>query len=694
VDSAHFRRLMDLVGDALELPEAEREKWLAARTGDDRELIDEVRVLLAGASTDELDALTESLEDRVIRAARWVAGGRRTPPERVGPYAVRTVLGEGGMGVVYGARQEEPLRRDVALKVLHPGTHAPLILARFESERRTLASLDHPCIAHVYDAGTTEEGLPWFAMEWVRGEPLTKYCDQHRMGLEKRLALFQKVLSAVHYAHQKAVIHRDLKPSNVLVTEIDGEPVPKVIDFGIARVDGDATGLTTAHTAVGAVLGTLEYMSPEQALAPAAGVGTPSDIYSLGVLLYELVTGLLPFPGRTLRTAIPTELERLLRDTEPPPPSRKVGVETDGDAAGRAQARGTDARRLSRALRGDLDNIVGMAMRKDPALRYSSVAQFSEDIQRLLEGRPVIARPATWSYRARRFIGRHRWGVMGSAAAVLAVTGMAATFTYHLAVERDRALTEAKKALQVTDFLQEIFRVSDPLSGNEGDVSARQLLDQAAERIATELGDQPEVRASLLGVMGMTYFGLGARDAAVRRLEEAVAVERSLHRGAHPDVATRLLELGTVQGELGNLGPSEEALREALALRRDLLGQRHAATAVTMTRLATTLRGRGEYGEAERIAREALGIQRLALGASHPDIAASLHALAFILRSQGRLREAEVHYREALEMRRALLHPRARRRRADGGKPGPRPGGTRRVRRGGNPPAGGRRAAP
>lgn len=681
MDATHFRRLMDLLGDALELPEAEREAWLDARTGDDRALITEVRSLLSQAPSAELEALTESLEDRVIRAARRIAGGPRAQPDRIGPFAIRTVLGEGGMGIVYGAHQEEPLRRDVALKVLHPGIHAPLVLARFESERRTLASLDHPFIARIYDAGTTNDALPWFSMEWVRGQPITKYCDERRMGLSERLELFRKVLDAVHYAHQKAIIHRDLKPSNVLVTEVDGQPIPKVIDFGIARVDA-RSGLTTAHTAFGAVMGTLEYMSPEQALSPASGVGTPADIYSLGVMLYELTTGRLPFAGDVLRTATPTELERLLLGTEPEVPSR-----------------------LSPGLRGDLDTIIRMAMRKDPAQRYASVAQFSDDIRRHLEGRPVSARPATFGYLLRRFTARHRAAVLGSAAAVVLLVGVSGAFTVRLAAERDRGQLEAEKAVEVSDFLQRLFEISGPEESLGKVVTARELLDEGARSVRQGLSGQPEVQAAMMRVIGQAYHGLGMIEEARPLAETALELHRA-HNGAdHAEVATSQAFLASVMSDLGDLEDLEAAEslhRDALDIRRRLFGEAHPSVSASLYGLAEVLerkgdilgaeshyrealaqarrfhgpdapqvaalevsfggmlRLNGQFDEAGPLLEGALAAQRQLYGSLHPRLGSAVRHMAALRREQGRYEEAASLYREALTIRRRVLgsdHP-------------------------------------
>jgi serine/threonine protein kinase/Flp pilus assembly protein TadD len=649
-----FRRLMDIVGEATELEEPERSAWLVRQCGDDVNLLAEARELLDGSPSSE--SISDRLHAGIARAAGAVAV-RAPVPDRIGPYAVTGVLGEGGMGIVYAAHQDAPLPRDVAIKVIRAGPHAPRLVARFEAERRTLAALDHPNIARIFDAGATAEGLPYFAMELVRGEPITRFCDRRGLGIAERLRLFQVVLDAVQYAHQKAVVHRDLKPSNVLVADRDARATPKVIDFGVAKVMSTEPSLTTAHTTQGTVVGTIEYMSPEQAAGLSDHVDTRSDIYSLGVLLYELLTGCLPFPASTLRTASPAELERLLRNTDPPPPSKCI-ASTSPDSVDRARARATDPGRLARALQGDLDNIVGVAMRKEPQRRYASVGQFSEDIARYLDGRPVRAHPATLGYRARRFVGRHRVEVVGSAVAILLLIVVSSSFTLRLARERDRAHREAVKAAQVASFLQEIFQVTDPNVRAPADISAQRLLDEGAARIESELKGQPEVQASLLTVMGATYFGLGNYDASERLLEEALKRQRALYGDQHAEVAATLHHLGRARLHGGQKpAEAEIALRDALRLRVHLLGSRDTASAKTMTTLALALRASGKFEEAEQLARQSLDIHRRSGNPDTRDHSESLHNLAFVLRSRQLDKESEATYREALAMRRRLYDP-------------------------------------
>jgi serine/threonine protein kinase/tetratricopeptide (TPR) repeat protein len=663
VSSEGWARIQVLFDRAVSLESAERAAWLNRECGDDIALRLEIESLItasegAGGKVDGLVGL----------AVRELAASA-APGQRVGPWELIEEIGRGGMGAVFLARRVDGEYEARAAVKLIGGLRTQEHLRRFRAERQILAGLDHPNIARLLDGGSTAEGVPWVAMELVEGvqlgedtrsdvsaELITRYCDARGYDLEQRLRLFRQVLSAVQHAHQKAIVHRDLKPSNVLVTEADGEPLPKVIDFGIAKIIAsgeDAAGQTTHR----ALLGTLEYMSPEQATGSHDSVDTRSDIYSLGVLLYELTTGTLPIPVETLRAASPAELERLLRKTEPPAPSRRVAASATDDALRRARERSTQPAHLARTLRGDLDNIVGMALRHDPAQRYASVAQFADDIDRYLAGYPVSAHPSTWWYRTRLFAGRHRAEVIAAGIALVVLIGSTALFTIRLAAERDRALLEATKSAEIAGFLQQIFEVPDPASASGGDITARQLLDDGAERIAGGLAGQPEVRASLLGVIGRTYGGLGLYGDALRTLEESLALHRSLGGEDDAETAALLHMVGNARMNVGDYAGGEDALRAALDLRVRLLGAEHSETASTGAQLALVLRARGQYEEAESVARDAVRVHRRTLTAQDPDLAMSLHNLAYVLRSRREFEESETLNREALAIRRRILDP-------------------------------------
>lgn len=352
------------------------------------------------------------------------------PPERIGPYRILEQIGEGGMGVVYLAQQEHPVRRRVALKIIKLGMDTKEVIGRFEAERQALAMMNHPGIAHVYDAGATEEGRPYFVMEHVPGEPITNYCDRHRLTTKERLELFIPVCQGIHHAHQKAIIHRDVKPSNILVMVQDGKPVPKVIDFGVAKAIEHRLTERTVFTEQGQLIGTPGYMSPEQAEMTGLNVDTTTDVYSLGVLLYELLVGAPPFDPKSMREAGLDAIQRMIREVDPPKPSTRISGLGD-EATTVAQKRRTEPATLERQLRGELDWIILRAMEKDRNRRYTSASEFAADVSRMLNHEPVLASPPSTSYRFKKFVLRHRIAVTAGALVILAMLlGAVGTIVY------------------------------------------------------------------------------------------------------------------------------------------------------------------------------------------------------------------------------------------------------------------------
>ena len=419
-----FERVERLYFEALERPAEERQDYLTAACPDDAAVHEEVCQMLAHAEEGGLSRVREGVL-RAAHADSSEAGAiGALEGQQIGKYRVIRKLGEGGMGVVYEAEQTEPVRRYVALKLIKVGMDTREVIARFETERQTLALMDHPNVAHVYDAGATAEGRPYFVMESVRGIPITDYCDRLRLTLWQRLALFEQACNAIQHAHQKGIIHRDVSSSNILVTTQDDQPTVKVIDFGVAKATNHLVTQRTIYTQCGQFVGKPEYMSPEQADPSTQDIDTRSDIYSLGVLLYELLTGTLPFDSKTLREAGVAQIQRIIREVDPPKPSTKLTASGDSEDAGgvtSAESRRTDLRSLTRLIRGDLDWIVMKCLEKNRSRRYESAHALAQDLQRHLSNEPVLAGPPSVSYRLRKFVRRNRGGVLAGGLVATAV---------------------------------------------------------------------------------------------------------------------------------------------------------------------------------------------------------------------------------------------------------------------------------
>ena len=642
-----FRRLMEVVDAALDRPPAARDAFLENACGDDDTLLRRARSLLASAEGPDAAEVDRRLSAAVGAAALDATGP--SIPDRIGPYRVLRVLGEGGMGTVYAAMQEEPVRREVAIKVIRPGTHAPELIARFRAERQMLATLRHPNIAKLHDAGTGEDGLPYFVMEWIDGDPITTYCERQQLDVTARIQLFRKLLDAVQHAHQKTLVHRDLKPSNVLVAEVDDRPVLKVIDFGVARVATGDAGLT-GPSGPGYGVGTLEYMSPECLLRRGHPADTRSDIYSLGVLLYELVAGRHPFGRDRFRGATPSEIERMLLEEPVPRATRERARRLRGEGGDAPRSR----MRRSKQIHPDLDRIIETAMAREPSERYATVAELDADLGRLLEARPIAARPARWGYRAGRFITRNRGPVAATGLSLVVLLTMALLFTLRLTEERNRAEREAATAREVAGMLQSVFEVSDPAAGVPADLTARELLDRASERLEREIPDQPELLGALLAVLGRTYGGLGLWDEAERHLERAIGL-------AGDDDAGR-------RDRAGAAAAAARPARRGAGLRGRIFAGFAAilvlALGVALFASYNVSRLTDEFGtyaevvaESERAQAINLALVELSLGARDALATGDEEALAGIAARQAAL-EAEI--REALEattepQRRALV---------------------------------------
>lgn len=566
---------------------------------------------------------------------------------RIGPYKVVREIGRGGMGAVYLAeRADGEFRQQVAVKVIRQTLAGNETRRHFKRERQILASLNHPNIARLLDGGMSEDGEPFLAMEYVEGVRIDLYADAQQLPTNARLNLFRQVCAAVQYAHQNLIIHRDLKPSNILVTT-DG--VPKLLDFGIAKLldpEGDDAG---AHTLTELGVMTPEYASPEQVRGES--VTTASDVYSLGVVLYELLAGQRPYRVKSRK---PDEIARAICEQEPSKPSEAIsdfGLQIADSR--KPSSNPKSAIRNPKLLRGDLDNIVLMAMRKEPARRYSSVGQFSEDIRRHLEGLPVVARKDTFRYRAEKFVRRNKIGVVATVVLLLSLVGGIVTTAWQArraTAERDRARLEAAKSKRINEFLQSIFASANPSwyssgHGQRGEVKVVDVLEQTGRRIDSELKDQPEIRAELHHTIGTTYLSLGQYDSARAHFLAALGDYRGLYGERHPEVAEALYYLAASSGQ----DPSARIalFRQSLEMFREV-DPNNANVPYLLHDLAYTLNLTGETMAAEQAARESLGMARQQYGDEHVLTGSLLRLLGVVSETRGDLREADTFYQTAL----------------------------------------------
>ncbi len=643
MDPARFLRVKEVLVEALARQGGERGSYLAAACAGDPELRAEVDDLL---SRDNAPAAVVEHGIDTARVVQVLSGGAvHAPgpvPESIGPYRITGVLGEGGMGVVYRGRQEEPIVREVAVKVLRRGLDTERVLERFAWERRTLARMDHPHIARILDAGSAADGRPYVVLELVDGEPITRWCRDQGLNLDERLDLMIRVCRAVQHAHDRGVLHRDLKPSNVLVREVDGAAVPSVIDFGIAKAL-ESTDLEL--TMAGQVVGTPAYMSPEQRSGDPSLVDVHSDVFALGVMLYELLTGTRP--GDEAASGV---------DGPTPRPSRATA--TAGDAS---------AVPWRRRLRGDLDCICLMAVRPEPERRYPSALALAEDLQRYREGRPVVASPDSLGYRLGKSARRHPvWVALIAAATLFSVAGVV-FLGFHadrLQKERSRALAAEQLARQeeqaasgIAGFLEGLFTEIDPEQGAGGEVTARQLLDDGAERLEVELADQPLVRGRLLRIMGQSRHSMALHEGSLDLLDRSLKAFEQV-----PDTLAVLAEIaqvlslrGTVHYDLGRYAEAEADDRRALELSRRVGPSLSVFGMEVMADLATCLQAQSRLDEAITLMREAIGLG-LGLGEeAEPGVAWARSNLGYLLYQQGDYAGARELFGQALTAQRRLF---------------------------------------
>ena len=595
-----WKRVLSLFEGALDLAGEEREVYLQ-QNEEDPALVNEARRMLE-ADERATSSFPKPLISQSVRAA-W--SPEAMVGREVGPYRIISFLAEGGMGTVFEAVQTQDVERRVALKIIKMGLDSQEVINRFESERQALALMNHPGIATIYETGVTQDRRPFFAMELVHGEAVTSGAAKRSLDVQQRLQMFLQICEAVQHAHHKGIIHRDLKPSNILLTEESGKLQPKIIDFGVAKAIQRRLALRTHLTATGQIIGTPEYMSPEQADLFNLDIDTRSDIYALGVVLYELLTGLLPLDPKTLRNQSYSEVERMIREVDPLTPSKRVSRLSRSEISGVPFP--SHPQQLSRELRGDLDWIVMKALAKERDQRYDSAEDMASDIRRYLNDQPVEAGPPSALYRAGKFFRRHRMGVLSSGLIALTLVGSLVVISLQnleVSRQRDRALHESLVSEETTRFLVGLFQSADPAARSE-ELSLRQVLNRGAEKIEEEV-TQTEVRTRLQQVMGTAFSNLGEYEKARNLLETAFENSRPLDPSLH---RKSMFRLAVLEREAGNFDAAEKLLRNALEILEAAETDQTEPFQI-LSELGTVLREQGRYGEAQEILEQALAVDR------------------------------------------------------------------------------------
>lgn len=673
---------------------------------DDPGLLAEVRALIAGhvgASSESQTTPEEEQLDETVTFDGLGDGADVTEKgsERIGPYKLLQQIGEGGFGTVWMAEQSEPISRRVALKIIKLGMDTKEVIARFGAERQALAMMDHPNIARVLDAGATDNGRPFFVMELVKGMPITKYCDEAGLDTRQRLELFRDVCAAIQHAHHKGIIHRDIKPSNVLVTLYADKPVVKVIDFGIAKATQGKLTEETLFTRFEQIIGTPAYMSPEQADLSAVDIDTRSDIYALGILLYELLTGKPPFDAKTLMSAGYDEMRRVIREVEPPKPSQRLGTLAKEERTTLAKARKIGTDELGGLVEADLDWIVMKAIDKDRSRRYETASAFAADIARHLQNEVIAARPPNASYLLGKLIRRHKFAfATGSAIVTSLILGITVSVWQAVRATRaeNQATTEADRATAaerqareetvraiaaerktadamvavaaerdakenaradaeaISTFLTQLLQSPDPKRDGYT-ITVAEILGPAAKKLESALADQPARRVLLQATLGQTYHSLGLYREAIP-LKESVRDYHVAESGPeHPDTLAAMHSLATTYHSADR---SDDAIRiqeEVLALRRKIQGPEHALTISTMRSVANSYHTAGRREEALKLQEEVLELRRQQDGPEHPRTLSAMHSLAGLYHSNGRLEESLKMREEVLALRRKVLGP-------------------------------------
>jgi serine/threonine protein kinase len=670
MDTGRWERIKELFAAACKLSPRERGAYLDEHCPD-VDLRREVEALLeaglgetiAGARHDSfmvVPATSAVPSDPSSAPTRFVSHPPQPfdVPKRIGRYRIVRKLGEGGMGIVFEAEQTEPVKRRVALKLIKPGMDSARVIARFDTERQALALMDHENVARVLDAGATEDGRPYFVMDYVAGVPITEYCDTNKLSTSERLELFLRICDGVHHAHQKGVIHRDLKPSNILVELHDGKPRPKIIDFGVAKATEQRHSELEMFTEFGMIIGTPEYMSPEQANPTTLDIDTRTDIYSLGVVLYELLVGQLPIDAREMRRAGYDAMRRKIQDEIPSRPSTRLTTYDDTSST-TAQNRRASLASLIRQLRGDLDWITMKALEKDRTRRYRSAAEFADDVRRHIRSEPVIAGPPRLGYRVSKFYRRHRIAVgVAASFALLLLAGVTGTsFGLVKAIEaREIAEYEAETSREVIEFMSEVFDVEN--YAVPGDVvTAKEVLDQGADQVRFGFEGRPRLQGRMMEVLGVIYRYLGLYDASLRLLEDSLATRRRALGDTHPDVALSQSAIAGVYIESGRIDSAADHLQQALAIQERTLGRDDPERARTLNNLGAVALRRQEWERARDYWEQALAIRLAAYGPEHLEVAKMLGNLSVAYAQLGDLERGRDAVERAIRIRQKQQHP-------------------------------------
>ena len=635
--------------DLLDIPNEYQGQYIDRVCGDDAELRSRVESLVRAHQTADqfLGGVDGTDTNEILTEAT------RSEFETIGPYRVVKRLGDGGFGSVFLCEQSEPIKRQVAVKVLHQRFNSPTAPQRFEEERILLSRMDHPGIARVLDAGKTETGHPYIAMEHIDGSSITAYCDEHKLSVDQRVELCIQACKAIQHAHQKGVIHRDIKPSNILVDEVDGKPRVKVIDFGVSKAFVDELQPDETITHSMQLVGTPQYMSPEQASTGAQSLDTRSDVYALGVLLYELICGHQPFDAKQLRSASATQLEKLIRDTDPVRPSLRVIQAPDADAESIAQDRTLTRGALIQSLRGELDWITMRAMEKDPDRRYVTANALADDLNRALNDQAVEAGPPSKVYKAKRFISRNRMPVALGTAVVLsliAVTIVSIVTSLRLNEANQRITNALDRREEVILFTEDMLSGIDPAEARGRDTELfEEILSEASERLEGGFTEDPSVEVRLRVMVGSMYRTIGKFEQAKTYLEQADSRAAADLGDLHPQTIQARRSLGAVYAELSQYDQARVLLEQAVRDSVTVYGAEHETSLSAKNSLGATLNGLGLLDEAIAIHRQVLAGRIEVLGDLHEDTMASRNNLANALNRNGETDEPRELFERVLE---------------------------------------------